>query len=455
MTKHRIFSVVLLIILVGLGYFVYESQIGVRFAKYAFRLGLDLNGGTELTYKADISKLRGGSVDDAMSSLRDVIERRVNVFGVAEPVVQVEKSGLVSGTSEERLLVELPGVTNVDEAVKMIGQTPQLEFMLLRKEAKDFTQEEIATKTVDQVFAPTGLTGQYLDHAALEFTNSGNGKISGQPLVQLTFNDEGKALFSKITTEHKGEVLAIFLDGSAISTPVIQEAITDGKAVISGQFSPDQAKELVRNLNYGALPVPISLISTETIGASLGENAKTAGVKAGVVGFGLIVIFLILWYRLPGFIASISLSMYIILSLAVFKLLPVTLTAAGIAGFILSIGMAVDANILIFERMKEELKKGKTVHDSLHEGFTRAWLSIRDSNISSIITAIVLFWLGTSAVKGFALTLGLGVLISMFTAITVSRTFLFAIAPNPAKQATGNKQPGKLARFLFSNGLHF
>jgi preprotein translocase subunit SecD len=255
-------------------------------------------------------------------------------------------------------------------------------------------------------------------------------------------------LFAKITTEHKGEVLAIFLDGVAISSPVIQEPITDGKAIISGQFTPDQAKSLVRDLNYGALPVPIELVSTATVGASLGENAKTAGVKAGVWGLILIVAFLILWYRLPGFIASISLVIYIILSLAIFKLIPVTFTAAGIAGFILSIGMAVDANILIFERMKEELKRGKSVNDALHEGFSRAWLSIRDSNISSIITAIILFWLGTSAIKGFALTLGLGVAISMFTAITVSRTFLFAVAPK------SNGQVSKLSKFLFSNGLH-
>jgi protein-export SecD/SecF family membrane protein len=225
--------------------------------------------------------------------------------------------------------------------------------------------------------------------------------------------------------------------------------IPDGKAVISGNFTADAAKALVRDLNYGALPVPIELISTETIGASLGKDAATSGVKAGIVGFALIVAFLLLWYRLPGFIASLSLVIYIILSLAVFKLIPVTFTAAGIAGFILSIGMAVDANVLIFERMKEELKKGKSVHDALHEGFSRAWLSIRDSNISSMITAVILFWLGTSAIKGFALTLGLGVLISMFTAITVSRTFLFAIAPRDT-----NKPASKLVKFLFSNGLH-
>ena len=447
MTKHRFLSILLIIVLVFLGYFVYQSQkAGGHFQQYAFKLGLDLNGGTELTYRADVSKVVGGDISAAMDSLRTVIERRVNIFGVSEPVVQTEQAGLVSGQKDYRLVVDLPGVTNIDQAIAMIGQTPQLEFMLERPEAKNFTQAQLASSTIDQLFTSTGLSGQYLSGASLQFTNTGTGQIAGEPLVALSFNDQGRDLFAKITTEHKGEILAIVLDGQIISSPVIKDAITDGKAVISGTFTANEAKSLVQNLNYGALPVPITLVSNQTIGASLGLDAKTQGVKAGAVGFLLIIIFLILWYRLPGFLASISLSMYIVLSLTIFKLIPVTLSAAGIAGFILSIGMAVDANILIFERMKEELKRGKTIHDAMHEGFTRAWLSIRDSNISSIITAIVLFWLGTSAIKGFALTLGLGVLISMFTAITVSRTFLFAVVP---------KEQSKFKKFLFSNGFHF
>ena len=448
MSKHRILSILLLILVAGIGYFVYASQTSSNPAlkKFAFKLGLDLNGGTELVYKADVSQVKTGNINDAMTALRDVIERRVNMFGVSEPVVQVEQAGIISGQGDHRLLVDLPGVTNVDQAVAMIGQTPQLEFMLMKPEAQNMTQAQLASSTINQLFTPTGLTGQYLDSAQLEFNNSSNGQVTGAPMVGLTFNDQGKALFAQITKDHIGQVLAIFLDGQPISTPVIKDAITDGKAVISGNFTAQEAKDLVRNLNYGALPVPITLIQTQTVGASLGSNATSAGVKAGIVGFSLIVLFLIIWYRLPGIIASLSLIIYIILSLAVFKLIPVTLTAAGIAGFILSIGMAVDANILIFERTKEELKRGKIVSDAMHEGFTRAWLSIRDSNISSIITAIVLFWLGTSAIKGFALTFGLGVIISMFTAITVSRTFLFAIVP----KASSNK----LVRFLFSNGLH-
>lgn len=450
--KHRFFSVVILVVFALVGYFVYKSDKvkpveSPRLAKYAFKLGLDLNGGTELTYKADVSQVKG-DVSGAMASLRDVIERRVNLFGVSEPVVQVENPGALTGSSDYRLLVGLPGVTDINKAVELIGKTPKLEFKLVKPEAEKFTQEELKNKTADELYTSVGLDGRLLSRADLQFTDTGGAQISGEPIVALTFNSEGRDLFAKVTAEHKGEILAIFLDNQIISNPVIRDAITDGKAVISGRFTADQAKSLVRDLNYGALPVPVELISTQTIGASLGENAKTSGVKAGVVGFVLIVAFLIIWYRLPGVIASISLLIYIVLSLAVFKLIPVTLTAAGIAGFILSIGMAVDANILIFERTKEELKRGKSVHNALHEGFSRAWLSIRDSNISSIITAIILFWLGTSAIKGFALTLGLGVFISMFTAITVSRTFLFAIAPKHGST------PGKFLRFLFSNGLH-
>ncbi len=450
MLKHRVLSIFLIIVFVAVGLFVYQSEksSSPRLAKYAFKLGLDLNGGTQLTYKADISKVKGGDVNAAMASLRDVIEKRVNLFGVSEPIVQVENPGVVSGGVEHRLIVELPGVTDIQQAVALIGKTPSLEFRLLRPEAKNFTSDEINSKSIDEVFASTGLDGHYLNNAQLQFTSGGSGQLGGEPTVNITFNSEGRDLFAKITREHKGEVLAIFLDNQVISSPVIRDEISDGKAVISGGFTADEAKNLVRDLNYGALPVPIELVSTQTIGASLGQDAKHSGVKAGLVGFIILVAFLIVWYRLPGIIASISLSAYIILSLAIFKLIPVTFTAAGIAGFILSIGMAVDANVLIFERMKEELKRGKSVNDALHEGFTRAWLSIRDSNISSIITAIILFWLGTSAIKGFALTLGLGVIISMFTAITVSRTFLFAIAPKGSGQ-------GKLSKFLFSNGLHF
>ncbi len=441
MKKYRIYSVVLIILLFAVGYFVYASQFkpDSSLSRFAFKLGLDLNGGTELVYKADLSQVKGGDVNASMGSLRDVIERRVNIFGVSEPVVQVEKSSLVSGVSEQRLIVELPGVTDIDKAVALIGKTPLLDFKL-QVEKMGPSKDDPKVLEAHISFESTGLTGRLLDKARLDFNQT-----SSEPVVGLVFNSEGKDLFAKITKQNVGHVLAIFLDGEPISTPVIREEITSGEAVISGTFTPDEAKTLVRNLNYGALPVPIELVGTQTVGASLGQDALHSGVRAGMWGFILVALFLVLWYRLPGFISSITLVMYIVISLALFKLIPVTLTAAGLAGFILSIGMAVDANVLIFERTKEELKRGKNIHESMREGFHRAWLSIRDSNISSIITAVVLFWIGTSAVKGFALTFGIGVLVSMFTAITATRTMLFAIVP---------KGSGKFARFLFSNGLH-
>jgi len=345
MSKHRIISFFLIIGALIVGYFVYSSQINPE-SKYAFKLGLDLDGGTQLIYKADTSQT--DDVSGAMASLRDVIERRVNLFGVSEPVVQVEEANILSGTADHRLIVELPGVTDIDEAVRLIGETPQLEFALLRPEAKDFSQEELETKPFGEIFSQTGLTGRYLERAQLQFTQQGGAQMAGQPIVLLTFDSEGKDLFAKITRENTGEILAIFLDGVPISTPVINEEISDGQAVISGNFTPDEAKALVRDLNYGALPLPVELISTQTVGASLGENAQTAGVRAGLIGFITLIVFIVLWYRIPGLVAALSLLVYIAISLALFKLIPVTLTAAGIAGFILSIGMAVGANIFIF-----------------------------------------------------------------------------------------------------------
>ena len=373
-----------------------------------------------------------------MTALRDVIERRVNMFGVSEPLVQVEEGGVLGSGREERLIVELPGVTDVKDAVAMIGQTPLLEFKLAN-EFPGLSEEELQQKTIDEVFSPTGLTGQYLKRATLTFDPN-----TGEPQVTIDFNSEGKKMFGDITRDNIGRVVAIFLDGVPISTPVIREVILEGTAQISGNFKIDEARTLVRNLNYGALPMPISLVSTETIGPSLGTAAVNAGLKAGLWSFVIIAIFLIVWYRLPGLLASIALLIYVILNLAIFKLIPVTLTAAGIAGFVLSLGMAVDANILIFERMKEELKMGRTLEDAMKEGFARAWLSIRDSNLSSIITATILYFFATTnIIKGFALVFGIGVLTSMFTAITASRTLLLAM----------RLKDSKLSRFLFTSGI--
>ncbi len=452
MKNLRITAVVLLILGAAIGWFVYSSEKNAD-STHKFRLGLDLNGGSHLVYKADVSKIASGDVGAAMQTLRDVVERRVNLFGVSEPIVQVESGALSEKGSENKLIVELPGITDIKEAKERIGKTPILEFKLQDEEIASrlnelqasSTPEEFSTATTTRVlfsmlYKDVGLTGALLQKSQLQFNNT-----TYSPEIGLVFNDQGKDLFAKVTKEHKGEVLAIFLDGELISSPVIQAEITDGKAQITGKFTIDEAKKLVRDLNYGALPVPIELVGTQTIGASLGDEATRAGVHAGIYAFVIVSLFLILWYRFPGFLAVIALGMYVVLNLALFKMIPVTLTAAGIAGFILTIGMAVDANILIFERMKEELKSGKDAKEAIKEGFHRAWPSIRDSNFSSIITAVILYaFPSTSMIQGFALVFGLGVLVSMFSAITFSRTLLMAI---------GITKNTPFTRFILSSGF--
>jgi preprotein translocase subunit SecD len=449
MFKHRIRAFYILLAAVFLGYFTYATQFpGSKVGYKPFRLGLDLSGGSHLVYKADVSKLDAASIKDSMTSLRDVVERRVNQFGVSEALVQVEEGGALSSSeSKYKLIVELPGVTNVDEAARSIGATPSLEFKVVSaKDLDSFQSSSLTMSTTSQneaylaLFNATGLNGGMISHATLEFDSTTN-----KPVVGLQFTSEGRDLFAKITKEHTNDSLGIFLDGTPISVPVIREAITDGKGQISGSFTVDEASKLVRDLNYGALPVPISLVNTQTIGPSLGAMAVQGGLRAGVIAFILISIFLIVWYRLPGFIAVVALGVYTAIMLLLFKLIPVTLTAAGIAGFIITIGMAVDANILIFERMKEELARGRGISDAMHEGFARAWTSIRDSNVSSIITGIILFYFGsTSVITGFALVFVIGVLVSMFSAITASRLFLYAVAP---------RRETKRALFLIRNGF--
>jgi protein-export membrane protein SecD len=445
--KARIIALFLLVGAGLIGYFDYSSNVsgGSSWGK-PFKLGLDLNGGTHLVYKADTSKLQNSEINSSMEALRDVIEKRINVFGVSEPIVQVENAGVLgSKEAQQKLIVELPGVTDIDKAVKSIGETPLLEFKLVTTSAlEEFNKKTLSDKEKEiefkKLFKDTGLTGRMLEKAQLVFNPN-----TSEPVVSLVFNSEGRELFAKITKENIGNIVGIFLDGNQISLPVVRDEIKDGKAQISGTFKLEDAKLLVRNLNYGALPVPIELISTQTVGSSLGGDALNGGIRAGVWSLIIIGIFLIIWYRLPGFIAVISLGVYTAIMLALFKLIPVTLTAAGIAGFILSIGMAVDANILIFERMKEELRRGRGISDAMHEGFARAWLSIRDSNISSIITGLILYYTGSSSViKGFALVFFIGVVVSMFTAITASRIFLYAVAP---------KTTNRFTAFLISNGF--
>lgn len=610
-----------------------------EFYKLPFRLGLDLLGGTHLIYEADTSAIPDKDRDDALEGVRDVIERRVNAFGVAEPVVQTTSAG-----DSQRVIVELAGIKDVSEAIKMIGETPLLEFKeqnpdvgtmqiltdeqkkemndynaaakktanevlkkarakgadfaalaeeysadeatkavggdlgfitkdgvysdwyddaaklkvggvsslietdeyigilkvvdiqdskevkanhllicwegadrcesdLSKEDAKkkidelktqataknfvDLVKEnstepgasesggdlgwfgkdvmvkpfETATfemkvgeisdvletqfgyhliykddertvkeyrvsrilvdkKTASEIAPPseewiyTGLTGKQLVRAQVQFDPNTN-----EPQVGLEFNDEGKTLFGEITTRNVGKPVAIFLDSEAISVPNVQEPIKDGQAVISGSFTIPEAKLLAQRLNAGALPVPINLISQETIGAALGQESVAKSLIAGLIGFLAVIIFMILYYRLPGFLSALSLIFYAVLVLAFFKLIPVTLTLAGIAGFVLSVGMAVDANVLIFERMKEELRLGKPLGSAIDEGFKRAWPSIRDGNLTTLISCLVLFWFSTSMIKGFALTLSVGVIMSLFSALFITRTFLNFIAP--------------------------
>ena len=467
MWRNRFIALLLLLAGIGSGYFIYiaEKQPESPLAKFPFKYGLDIQGGTQLVYEADTTKVATAEVRQTMDALRDVIERRVNLFGVSEPIVQTEQANTLSGAPTQRLIVELPGVTDIKKAVELIGQTPLLEFKTERPEGDEKAAITEAITKAQAAFASATMTDaqkqQYLEAEPLlredpsyintELNGSKLAKASlifdattNEPKVLLTFTEEGRQMFSEMTKANINKSIAIYLDGSPISTPVVREAILDGNAEISGSFNVIEARELVGRLNSGALPVPISLLSTATVGATLGERALHSGVKAGAIGVLVVAFFLLFWYRVPGIVAVLALVIYLAIMLLIFKLIPVTLTAAGIAGFILSIGMAVDANILIFERMKEELRKGKDITTAMHDGFARAWLSIRDSNSSSIISAVILFWFGTSLVKGFALTLGIGVLVSMFSAITVTRTFLLAL---------GTRGNSRMVKFLFGSGL--
>ena len=435
------------------------SKIDLKKLKIGFtrefkpHLGLDLQGGSHLEYQGDLKEVAPEKQREAMESLRSAIERRVFYFGVQEP--------LVESAGSDRIIVELPGITDINEAIKVIGQTPFLEFREINDQPATATVVD-GKAVVDPLsqWKATGLTGKDLDTATVDFNPQ-----TGNPQIVLQFNSNGAKLFSEITSRNLSKPVAIFLDGSPLSTPTVQNAITDGKAIITGQFTVKEAKELVSRLNSGALPVPIHLISQQNVGASLGKDSIQKSVVAGLIGLLMIALFMLVYYRLPGLLAVFALAIYALLTFAIFKigisvtavllvgvflmlaltsswwfgvlggatylilmllggLHPVTLTLAGIAGFILSIGMAVDANILIFERTKEELRLGKDVNKALEDGFNRAWLSIRDSNASSLITTLILYIFGTPAIKSFAETLAIGIIISLFTAITVTRTFL-------------------------------
>ena len=390
---------------------------------FPLRLGLDLQGGTQLILQTQMDQIEASQRDDALESAKEVIERRVNLFGVSEAVVQTSKVG-----EDRRILVELPGLKNATEAAQLVGKTAQLDFRELPATASAFEATgsayllQIITESVS-----TELTGADLQSARVVFgaTNqSGSG-----PQVEIIFTLEGAQKFAEITKRNTGKPLAIFLDDLLISAPTVQQEIVGGNAVITGQFSSDEAKNLAIQLNAGALPVPIKILEQRSIGPTLGQESINKSLVAGGIGLTVILLYMGLYYGVLGVIADFALIIYTLIILAIFKtglfiIPPITLTLAGIAALILSIGMAVDANILIFERMKEEIRWGKSRSLALELGFRRAWSSIWASNVSSLITAAILYGMGQSVVRGFAVTLTIGVLVSMFTAVVVTRTFL-------------------------------
>lgn len=391
-----------------------------------FKRGLDLEGGTSVTLKADMKGISEAEREDALNSAKEVIERRINFFGVSEPVIQTSKVN-----NDYRIIVEIPGVTDVNQAVQLVGKTAKLTFWETTGDASPsaaLDPSQISTTSgipisVQLSLGPnakkTDLEGDDLEKSSVAFDQR-----TGQPVVQLGFSNEGGKKFARITERNVGKPLAILLDEQVVSVANVNSPIYGGQGEISGGFTTDQAKTLQVQLNAGALPVSLSVLEQRSITATLGQQSVEKSLIAGIFGFLVIVVFMTVLYGRLGLIASVALTIYALINLAIFKLIPVTLTLAGIAGFILSIGIAVDANILIFERVKEELRRGRTRTAAIDLGFSRAWLSIRDSNVASLITSAVLFYFGTGVVRGFALTLALGIIISMFSAIFVTRILL-------------------------------
>ena len=393
-----------------------------RLGRQGLTLGLDLKGGSHLVYEADLSeKDPSQSDDDAMRGVLDKIERRVNAYGVTEPIIQRQ--------GHDRILVQLPGVRDIDEAIKLIGQTAELDFReveldevgdpVLDEEGRPKWIEAMAVGSDEQT---KQLTGKYLKpNAALILQQQTN-----EPEVGFEWNEEGAILFEQITKRNLQKPLGIFLDDELISAPTVQ-AVIKQTGVITG-ITIEEGRTLAIQLNSGSLDVPLEVIQEQDVDATLGADSIQKSLIAGGIGLALIVLFMLLYYRVSGLVAVCALAVYGVLLTAIFKLVPITLTLPGIAALILSIGMAVDANVLIFERTKEELRSGRNLGAAVEVGFNRAWPAIRDSNITTFIACAVLYWfggtLGAFMVRGFALTLFIGVALSMFSAIIVTRTFL-------------------------------
>lgn len=381
---------------------------------FDLHLGLDLAGGSQLVFEADMTKIPTDKQKDALDGVRNVIERRVNLFGVSEPTVQ---TSVFNG--KDRIIVELPGVTDTQQAVSLIGKTAQLQFY----EVQDIPATKTASASSQLV--PTDLTGADLTSSSVIFDSQ-----TGKPAISLEFTAEGGKKFEDITARNVGKEIPIVLDNQIISAPVVQEKISGTSAQITGNFTVDDAKQLVIQLNAGALPVPVNLVQETSVGATLGSLSVQQSILAGVVGVAMVALFMILSYGKLGIVGDISLFVFAVVTIALYKLIPVTLTLPGIAGFMLSIGMAMDSNILIFERVKEERLK-REFHDALEVSFGRAWNSIRDAYAATLITCFVLAnpldwsFLNTSGpVRGFAITLAMGIFIALFSGIFVTRTLL-------------------------------
>ena len=412
--------------------------------------GLDLQGGTQILLEAKPAEGQTVTTADLLTA-KTIVERRVNGLGVTEPLVQIQ--------GENRIIVELPGIDNPDQAVQTLKSTGQLEFVEIGSStgsAFPNIQDGVYVRTTnndsvpdkaklgatdlpyaDQVFK-TIMTGRELKDAQIQLDQY------GAPYISFELTDAGAKIFGDYTAQHVGDTLAIVLDNVVLSAPNIRSAIPDGKGIIEGKFTREEADSLAVQMRYGALPVPLEVANRRTIGATLGADSVQQSIVAGIIGLSMVLLFMLVYYRLPGLLAALALLLYAGLNLALYKLIPVTLTLPGIAGFLLSTGMAVDANILIFERMKEELRWGKSLSAAVEAGFSRAWTSILDSNLSTLITCLILILFGRTfgaqSVMGFAVTLGIGVLISMFTAVTVTRTLMRAVFERSGSEALRSKR---------------
>ncbi len=397
MNKYNFYLIVFLILFIVGVFFIFTNF-------FKFKLGLDLAGGVVLYYNVELDKVKSGEISDILASIKDLIERRINTLGISEVSISYTRSG--------RIIVEIPHIKNPQEAIDLIGATPVLEFRVPIQQG---------TSTI---FVPSELTGKYLINSNVVYNPK-----TGFPVVELIFDKNGAKIFEELTSKYINQPIAIYLDGKPISIPIVREKITGGKAIIEGNFNLFEAKQLAYRLKQGALPAPLKLIGTSTVNPELGQKFLELAIKGGIIGTFLVILFMIFYYRIQGLIASIALIFYIIFNLFIYKLIGVVLSLSAITGFILSIGMAVDANILIAERIKEERRKNIKLEDALEIGFNRAWPSIRDSNISTIISTIIMYLLTTSFVRGFALTLGLGVLISMLTAVFLTKILTFKFIP--------------------------